>query len=253
MATMASRSNAIAALVTVGAVLVAVGRILVTGRMDRISWAASGYLGWQLLFGMAVGAGPAHASDLGRFVSYDGRVFVAFLPFLAYGTIRTVHADLELLRRLLRWTVVANLALFAGGLLHVVPGVVHKGHYYGFTSSHHVPGLFFGVVAVLLAVAPSSARLVSDRVFALGAVLLVGGSGSRTSAVGLLLAAIYLVWSARSSSTHGTRAPRLYCPNGMVTAMPPRSSSRRSLSASSAMRPPKLPRYWRATSTCFHA
>ena len=72
MATMASRSNAIAALVTVGAVLVAVGRILVTGRMDRISWAASAYLGWQLLFGMAVGAGPAHASDLGRFVSYDG-------------------------------------------------------------------------------------------------------------------------------------------------------------------------------------
>lgn len=196
MATMASRSNAIAALVTVGAVLVAVGRILVTGRMDRISWAASAYLGWQLLFGMAVGAGPAHASDLGRFVSYDGRVFVAFLPFLAYGTIRTVHADLELLRRLLRWTVVANLALFAGGLLHVVPGVVHKGHYYGFTSSHHVPGLFFGVVAVLLGAAPSSARLVSDRVFALGAVLLVGGSGSRTSAVGLLLAAIYLVWSA---------------------------------------------------------
>ena len=195
-ATLGSRSDALAALVAGATLLVAMVRIPLTGRMDKISWAASAFLAWHLIWGLAVGAGPDSASGLARFVSFDGRVFVAFLPFLAYGTVRTNHADLERLRQLLRWTVTASLALYVGGLLHVVPGVVQRGHFYGFTSSHHVPGLFFGVVAVLLGVSPTAGRPVLDRGFAVAAVVLVGASGSRTSAVGLLLAAIYLVWSA---------------------------------------------------------
>ena len=194
-ATFASRIGPLAGLVTAATLALAFARFALTGRLDRIGWATLAYLGYVLVLAAAVGSLP-HLHQLAGFASFDGRAFVAYAPLIAYSTVRTGPRDLARLRTVMRVGVIGGLGLLALALVHAVPGLTQKGNFVGLTSSHHVPGLLFGVIAIALAAAPDPRAPGRDRIFALGALAIVLASGSRTALVGVLAAALYTVVTA---------------------------------------------------------
>jgi hypothetical protein len=85
-------------------------RVAVLGRIDRIGWAVVIYLAALTAYGLMVGSAPP-LSDLKAFLSFEGRVYVAYLPLLALATATVSPGDLSGVRRLIRWSVVFGGAL----------------------------------------------------------------------------------------------------------------------------------------------
>ncbi len=210
LATFTSRVEVLAVAATVLALAIAGARLVVRGRLDRIGWAALLYLGYLLVLAAVVGSLPA-PSQLAGFAAFDGRAFVAFAPLLVYATLDTGPADVRRLRTMLRISAVAGVVLLAAALAGVAPELLSRGNFHGLTSSHHVVGLYFGVVAVALALAPDPTRGSLDRTLAVASAGIVVASGSRTALVGLLVAGLY---AASTAPTLGRRLRNL-----VVTAM----------------------------------
>ena len=125
-----------------------------------------------------------------------------FTPGVAFGPYTVV-------RRLGRGAT--GVVLLAAALAGVAPELLSRGNFHGLTSSHHVVGLYFGVVAVALALAPDPTRGSLDRTLAVASAGIVVASGSRTALVGLLVAGLY---AASTAPTLGRRLRNL-----VVTAM----------------------------------
>ena len=197
VAVLFSRWNAPAILVTGVSAVIFVGRFIVRGRIDRIGWAVIVYLLALTVYGIAVGSAPTLAG-LGRFLSFEGRPYVAYLPALVLATVAVTDRDLHAVRRLIRWCVGFGAALVAAWLALGASVLGRGGNFTGFASSHHASGFFFAIAGLVLLVPPDERRRLPDVMLGLVAFGIVVASGSRTSMAGLLVAAIYLVLSAPS-------------------------------------------------------
>ena len=197
VAVLFSKWNAPAILVTgISAVVFAV-RFIVRGKIDRIGWGVIVYLLALTGYGIAVGSAPTLAG-LGRFLSFEGRPYVAYLPALVLATAAVTDRDLDAVRTLMRWSVVFGAALVVAWLA-VGPSVLGRGgNFTGFASSHHASGFFFAIAGLVLLVPADGGRRSMDVALGVIAFGIVVASGSRTSMAGLLVAAIYLVVSAPS-------------------------------------------------------
>ncbi|HEV3474379.1 MAG TPA: O-antigen ligase family protein [Actinomycetota bacterium] len=172
-------------------------RVAARGRIDRIGWAALVYLVVVGIVGLAIGSTPG-PSALIDFLGFEGRPYVAFLPLLLLATAAVSPRDLTGLRLLMRWSVLGGAGLFLVWIVGAAPTFGNRGNFFGLMSSHNASGLFFGV-AVLVLLVPASGRIGRlDGVLGATALGLTLATGSRTAIFGVLVASIYLLFTASS-------------------------------------------------------
>jgi O-antigen ligase len=193
-----SRWNYPAIAVALVSVAIIVVRLVRLRRIDRIGWMALVYLACLTVYGIFVGAAPV-PREIPAFLSFEGRIYISFLPLLVIATTKVNRADMLMVRGLMRACVVAGAGLLALWMIGVRGVLGNGGNFAGLTSSHHASGFLFAVAALVLLVPSFYERRRIDVVLGTVALGIVVASGSRTTLVGLLLAGIYLVVSSPST------------------------------------------------------
>jgi O-antigen ligase len=203
MAAQLSRWELVAEGLIVLAVLVCYLPALASGRLGRVAMWGLAFVAYWLLSALAVGTLPGSTGELNRWLNGEGRVLVAATPLLLLGNIAPSQGDLRWFRRTLSWMALVNAGLYAMALLGVDPfAVVQDGLYFGFTSSHHASGMWGGVAVVVHGMAITRRGSTTSLIPLGAALVVVAGSGSRTTLLGLTLVA---VWFALKRATLGQR------------------------------------------------
>ncbi len=171
-------------------------RAVTRGRIDRIGLWALACLAFTAASGIAVGAAPGRA-DLATFMGQDGRVFVAYVPFLVFATMTTTRVHVDRLRTILRALVLLTPVTWVVTSMGLLPSYRRHGAFVGLTSSHHAMGMLMGVVGLTLLLAPGRRRAL-DQVCGAAALGMIVVVGSRTSMTGVLVAALYLFFRTPS-------------------------------------------------------
>lgn len=170
--------------------LIGVG-FLMAQRIDRLApWVLINYALW---LGSAILVGAVGAADLLDIEFYDGegRIFLFYLPLLLYSAYMVDRSVAQRLVGLAK--LMALLGVLLIPLSWFMPSLRGGILLHGFTSSHHVPGVLFSILALLLV---SVAYYRRDRMAALAAVgclAVVVASGSRMSMLALCLVAGWAV------------------------------------------------------------
>jgi len=183
--------------VAIVSIVILVVRLAVLRRIARIGWAAIVYLMSLTAYGILVGAAPP-LGELKAFLSFEGRIYIAFLPLLIFATTKVSRSDYRMLQWLMRGCVVAGAGLLVLWMVGLRSLLGTGGNFAGLTSSHHASGFLFGVAGLVLLVPSLDDRRRIDVVLGIVALGIVVASGSRTAMVGLLLAGIYLIASSPS-------------------------------------------------------
>jgi O-antigen ligase len=192
-----SRWNYLAIAVSAISLVIVLVRVVILRRIDRIGWVALIYLACLTTYGVLVGAAPT-LRELPAFLSFEGRIYISFLPLLVIATTKVNRSDLLMVRGLMRVCVIAGAGLLALWMVGFRSFLGNGGNFAGLTSSHHASGFLFAVAALVLLVPSFYQRQRIDVVLGIVALGIVVASGSRTTLVGLLLAGLYLLISSPS-------------------------------------------------------
>ncbi|HEY3946098.1 MAG TPA: O-antigen ligase family protein [Solirubrobacteraceae bacterium] len=162
-------------------------RYPVHGQVSKWAFAFLTYWGASCL--LALSYPSTH--DFLHWLNADGSPLVGLLPLVLLGGARPTRDDLRYFERLISAFVWSGAALYLLGSAHFprTEGVVRGGQFWGFASSHHVPGYLFGT-CVLWLIARSN-RTRRTRAELAVASLLTIATASRTTLLGLGLVAVW--------------------------------------------------------------
>lgn len=184
------------------AALVAVANL---ARIRRTTTFVLPYLLYVLLLAVAVNSMPTTPHAIYTWLNADGRIFVAVLPLIVFGTLRVRWADLRLFVKAIRVIVWVDVLLYVASKAGVGPIhriVQHKANFFALTSSHHAAGYFASAAILIMYGARSSPSFGfrPDMLSIAAAAGILVASGSRTSLLGLAGVALWTLLSKRRAS-----------------------------------------------------
>lgn len=162
-------------------------------RLDRL--AAPVLVNYLYWLGSGFFSGAFSPSDLFNLdmIGGEGRIFLYYIPLLAFCVLRLDLAILPKVRQVLMVLVALGVVLLV--LVSAAPDIGdigHNGLLHGFTSSHHVLGFLYGILAIFFVFECLDGKWRSVPAVLISSAMIIA-SGSRTTLVALALVATWIL------------------------------------------------------------